>query len=147
MSIIILSYLESLSQKLTTVIPRFTAPRFTVNPDLPHLQPFPQSFTRIFTFLSCNHVILCKEGFRLPSRHQASLPRPFNHMHALLECLLGYETLIRYSLYTKGKHVIRVIKTPIYRTPRFTAHFSLPPNGAVNRGFTVLCSFPEICEG
>ena len=58
----------------TTVKPRFTAPRFTVNPDLPHLQPFPQTFTRIFTFLSYNHVILCKEGSRLPFRHHASLP-------------------------------------------------------------------------
>ena len=72
-----------------TVKPRFTAPRFTVNPDLPHLQPFPQNFTRRFTFLSYKHVILCKEASKFDFHHQASLPWPLDHMHALLESLLG----------------------------------------------------------
>ena len=74
-----------------SVKPRFTAPRFTVNPDLPHLQPEPflQIFTRRFTFLSYKHVILCKEASMLVFRHQTSLSWSLDHMHALHKSLLG----------------------------------------------------------
>ena len=33
--------------------------------------------------------------------------------------------------------MIPMTETPIYRLPRFTAPFSVPPICAVNRGFTV----------
>ena len=38
-----------------------------------------------------------------------------------------------------------IYRVPIYRAPRFTDHFSLPPRGPVNRGFTV-CAYKTNCH-